>query len=258
MGRVHETAVKGFARSGALYERSRPVYSACALEHVVSLVPRGHVVDVGAGTGKFSKALATYGAHRITAVEPVAGMRETLREKTSSTLTTVVEGTAEQLPLEDASADAVVCAQAFHWFATNAALREFHRVLRPQGVLVLIWNTFDYSHAWLRQLEDLRSPLYDPSTPRQQTGRWRAVFPSHLFHAPLREWTGHYRQPASHALVADCILSSSAVAAASDETQARLRADVLAVLAADPDTKHHVHDLHIPYETLVASTFSRP
>jgi len=258
MRRVHDTAQKGFAKSGALYDRSRPAYAPAALEHILSLVPRGgHVVDVGAGTGKFSKALATYGAHRITAVEPVAGMRETLRATMGDgNSLTVVDGSAEQMPLDDNAADAIVCAQAFHWFATAEALREFHRVLRPEGKLVLIWNTFDDSHAWLKALEDLRSSLYDASVPRQQTQQWRSVFPSPLFH-DLHEWTGYYCQPASHDLVADRIMSSSAVAAADQETQAALRASVLAVLMADPDTKDHVHDLEIPYETLIASTEPR-
>ena len=80
----------------------------------------------------------------MTAVEPVAGMREVLQRVLPEV--DVVEGTAEAIPLADGDADAVTVAQAFHWFDPDRALREFHRVLRRGGVVALIWNIRDRSH----------------------------------------------------------------------------------------------------------------
>ena len=244
---VHSAAREGFGAGSALYARARPTYSMEALDHIVSLFPKTSpvVVDVGAGTGKFTKAFAAY--CQLTAVEPVDEMRAKIQHDK------VLKGTAEALPLEDSSVDMIVCAQAFHWFANSESLKEFQRVLPKNGVLVLIWNTFDYSVPWLQQLEDLRTPFYDASIPRQQTMQWRKVFQQNDW-TPLTEWRGYYHQPASHDLVADRILSSSAVAKQDPSIQADVRSKVLDILQNSPLTRDHVDDLDLPYETLIVSS----
>ena len=98
------------------------------------------VLDLGAGTGKFTKYLLATGAE-VVAVEPVVAMRERLTA--AFPRVRALSGQAEAIPLGDATVDAVVCAQAFHWFATPAALAEIVRVLRPGGQLGLIWNVRD-------------------------------------------------------------------------------------------------------------------
>lgn len=59
-------------------------------------------------------------------------------------------GTGEALPVPDSSARALVAAQSFHWMSSPATLREVHRVLVPGGLLVLMWNTRDYTIPWVR------------------------------------------------------------------------------------------------------------
>src|SRR5437588_5658396 len=113
---VHESARRGFERHADAYERGRPNYPAEATAWLVTklgLGPGRTVVDVGAGTGKLTRALLPSGA-TVIAVEPVAAMRAVLKRE----LPTVqaMNGTAESLPLPDASADAIVVGQAFHWF----------------------------------------------------------------------------------------------------------------------------------------------
>ena len=85
------------------------------------------IVDLAAGTGKLTRLLAASGA-TVIAVEPVAEMRAAIPAPAQ-----VLEGTAERIPLDTASADLVTVAQAFHWFDGDAALAEIHRVLRPGG-----------------------------------------------------------------------------------------------------------------------------
>jgi ubiquinone/menaquinone biosynthesis C-methylase UbiE len=97
------------------------------------------VLDLGAGTGKLARLLAASGA-RVVAVEPVAAMRALIPEAVE-----VVAGSAETIPLRDASVDAVTIAQAFQWFRPQQALAEIRRVLRPGGRLALVANLRDES-----------------------------------------------------------------------------------------------------------------
>src|SRR5262249_58735779 len=117
------------------------------------------------------------------------------------------EGKAEELPLPDASADAVVCAQAFHWFDREAALREFARVLRPRGRVGLVWNTRDDREPWAAELsaaignESVESG--DASDPIEVSG---------LFE-PAEEATFAYVQRLERAAVLDLVRSRSYCAA---------------------------------------------
>lgn len=137
-----------FAGVADAYERARPGYPEDAVRWLGGETS-SDVVDLGAGTGKLTRSLVGLG-HRVTAVEPLAEMREHLRAAVPGV--TAVEGTAERIPLADASADVVVCAQAFHWFDHEAALPEIARVLRPGGRLALVWNVRDDRVPWLADL----------------------------------------------------------------------------------------------------------
>jgi ubiquinone/menaquinone biosynthesis C-methylase UbiE len=76
---------------------------------------------------------------------------------------TAVDGSAEQIPLADGSADAVVAAQAFHWFDNHAARAEIARVLAPHGVFAPIWNVRDESVAWVAELSRILDAGSDAS-----------------------------------------------------------------------------------------------
>ncbi|CAH2771766.1 MAG: SAM-dependent methyltransferase [uncultured Caballeronia sp.] len=108
------------------------------------------IVDLGAGTGKFTPRLISTGA-KVIAAEPVAAMLGKLSAALPQVETHA--GTADSIPLPDASVDAVVCAQSFHWFSTHAALAEILRVLKPGGKLGLIWNLRDASVPWVVRLD---------------------------------------------------------------------------------------------------------
>lgn len=134
------------------YEAGRPSYPTDAVRWM--LQPAGEstgvrVVDVGAGTGKLTRALIDLGAE-VTAVDPDRGMLENLRANLPSI--PALLGRAESLPLPDAGADAVVFGQAWHWVDVAAASVEAGRVLRRGGVLGLIWNIRDESVDWVRRL----------------------------------------------------------------------------------------------------------
>jgi SAM-dependent methyltransferase len=135
-----------FGRVADAYERSRPEYPAAAVRWLLG--PRRlRVLDLGAGTGKLTRRLVELG-HDVVAVEPLAEMRERIA------VAPALEGTAEAIPAEAASFDAVTAGQAFHWFDPARALPEIARVLRPGGVLGLIWNRRDLRIRWVAALEE--------------------------------------------------------------------------------------------------------
>ncbi|MGH8825618.1 MAG: class I SAM-dependent methyltransferase [Jiangellaceae bacterium] len=130
------------------YERSRPGYPPQAVTWLVGPTPR-RVLDVGAGTGKLTRALVAAG-HDVVAVDPSEPMLETLRDGLPGI--DARTGSAEALPLADADVDVVVAAQAFHWFDQDRALPEIARVLRPGGRLGLVWNLRDETVPWVAEL----------------------------------------------------------------------------------------------------------
>jgi SAM-dependent methyltransferase len=137
-----------FAQVAGAYERGRPGYPEEAVRWLVGDEPCD-VVDVGAGTGKLTRSLAALG-HRVTAVEPLDEMRAELEAVLPGVR--AVKGSAEAIPLSDASADVVVSAQAFHWFDHDNALPDIARVLRPGGRIALVWNSRNDDDPWMARL----------------------------------------------------------------------------------------------------------
>lgn len=137
-----------FGAAADVYERSRPAYPVDAVRFVL---PEGadRVLDLGAGTGKLTEVLLDLGLD-VVAVEPSEPMRKRIAGRAE-----IMEGTAEQIPLPDASVDAVLVGQAFHWFDAEAALAEMTRVLKPGGTVGLLWNVMDDSVSWVREMSEL-------------------------------------------------------------------------------------------------------
>lgn len=142
---------RSFGAAADLYERSRPGYPDAAVDW---LVPDGArtVLDLGAGTGKLTRSLAARDLD-VVAVEPLPEMRESLAAALPEVR--ALAGTAEDIPLPDASVDAITVGQAWHWVDPERAKAEAARVLRPGGTLGLIWNRRDERVDWVAQLGDV-------------------------------------------------------------------------------------------------------
>lgn len=142
-----------FGAAARAYESGRPDYPRDAVEWMLAPV-RQHdralrVADVGAGTGKLTRTAVESGAE-VVAIDPDPGMLAALRTHVHGVPTFV--GSAERMPLPDASLDAVLFGQAWHWVDVDAASTEAARVLRSGGVLGLVWNIRDESVPWIAKL----------------------------------------------------------------------------------------------------------
>lgn len=146
---VHPVAAAGFS-DAARYERGRPDYADAAVDWLVDTMGEsrsGLVADVGAGTGKLTRALRMRGLH-VVPVEPLAAMLEPLAGSTPAPVMAV----AEALPFPDGAVSAVTVGQAMHWFDKDQAGREFRRLLRAGGGLGLIWNARERSQPFMDEL----------------------------------------------------------------------------------------------------------
>jgi SAM-dependent methyltransferase len=194
----------------------------------LGLRPGRTVVDLAAGTGKLTRPLAATGAE-VVAIEPVAEMRARIGDAGARSL----DGTAEAIPLPDASADAVTVAQAFHWFDGPAALAEIHRVLRPGGALALVWNRRPLEDPVHAAIERIIAP-YRGDAPAHRSGAWRAAFDATTLFGPLEERTFAHSRPHDADGLADRVGSTSFVAALDDGPHADVIAAVRALAAEGP------------------------
>jgi SAM-dependent methyltransferase len=237
---IDPVAAAGFGAEAAAYERSRPSYPEAAVGVLVDQLELGagvRVLDLAAGTGKMTRLLLATGAD-VVAVEPVAAMREQLRRGLG---VEALEGAAEAIPLPDRSVDAVVVAQAFHWFDAPRALAEIARVLQPGGALALVWNERDETVPWVAELS--RIMHWDTRQPYRVGTDWRTVVdPVGLF-TPLQ----HRRFPHAHEIDVDLLLgrvvSTSYIAAMGPAERAPMLERVRALVAGFPPT------FPLPYDT---------
>jgi ubiquinone/menaquinone biosynthesis C-methylase UbiE len=232
---VDDALARSFESIGADYDRYRPGFPDRAAE-IILPTEVDTVLDLGAGTGKFTELL-TARAARVVAVEPSEAMLDVLRQKLPAV--EAVIGSAEHIPVSDDSVDAVVVAQAFHWFDRDPACREIARVLVPGGVLGLLWNHSDPACEWDRACHRIAHPAVGESDAttssaadelpgfeftRHETVSWREQLSRTTY---VRRWaTVSSFLVADDAKRAEMLDAVEAVLDASDETRGRAELDL--------------------------------
>ena len=188
--RLDEIAATDFERAAGEYERGRPGYPPAAVERMgreLGIEPGQTVVDLAAGTGKLTRRLVQLLPAQVIAIEPVAPMRAELQRVVTGV--TVLDGTAEEIPLADGAAHAVFVAQAFHWFRLPEAAVEIARVLDAGGALAIVRNEELESARTTAVSEALalvRERALHPD-PRHRT--WREQLERSGVFEPFHEWT---------------------------------------------------------------------
>jgi SAM-dependent methyltransferase len=244
---VWPVAHKGFGSSAQTYARGRPEYPSELLTWLrqdLKLAPNRTAIDLGAGTGKFTKLLVQTGAN-IIAIEPVDAMRTELAACVPGART--LAGSARAMNLQDGAADAVLCAQAFHWFANELAVVEIHRVLKPGGLLGLVWNVRDESVDWVAAITDIIAP-FQGDTPRYNKGDWRRAFTGDRFSA-LRETCVQYMHTGSpEKVIVDRFLSVSFIAALPADEKSKVTEKLRNLIAHHPKIRG-CETISVPYQT---------
>lgn len=246
--RIQEAAARGYEAGVEHYRRGRPTYPDDAVTYLVQQLrigPGTDVLELGAGTGRFTELVVHTGA-AIAAVEPVAAMREALGRACPTV--TVIDGTAEEIPVADGSADAVVAAQAFHWFDGERALPEIYRVLRPGGRLGLIWNVRDETSDWSERLTAIFDRVAGPDAPRYRDRTWRRAFERTNRFGPLHRSLAWHAHAVTREAFLDRVLSVSYVAGAEPEVRARVVDEVERMLDSDPELVGR-REILMPYRT---------
>jgi SAM-dependent methyltransferase len=226
-----------FGAAAAAYERARPSYPEAALDW---LLPAGarRVLDLGAGTGKLTRQIQARGLE-VVAVEPSDGMRAELSRALPDVV--ALAGSAERIPLDDTSVDAVLVGQAWHWFDPARAVPEVARVLAPGGQLGLVWNIRDLSDPWMEAFSRLE-PAHDNSEADSLAPRVGPPFGS------VERFDIAWRGPTTADALIDLLASRSYVIVLPDDERAALLARVRRFLETDPATAGRA-EIGMPYVT---------
>lgn len=230
---------RSFDGAAPLYDAARPTYPDDALSWLLPASAR-RVLDLGAGTGKLTRLLVARGLD-VVAVEPSPPMLAELRR--TSPAVEVYEAPAEAIPLPDADVDAVLVAQAFHWFDPEPALCEIARVLRPGGRLGLVWNSYDDRVEWVARLAE------DTANAARRSLRELRVpeLPELYGAAEIREF-GHVQRLTRGGL-RDLVQTHSGFLVRDEADRTDLLAGVDRLLAEHPDLAGQ-EEVDLPYATL--------
>jgi ubiquinone/menaquinone biosynthesis C-methylase UbiE len=168
----------------------------------------------------------------VVAVEPVEAMRDQARAALPEA--EILDGTAEAIPLPDASVDVVTVAQAFHWFDAGRALDEIARVLAPGGGLALLWNERDERTAWVAEMSRLIR-WHERTVSRYQHVPWAQVVAESQRFTPLQERTVPWEQPITREVLAERVRSISYIAVMPAAERERLAAEVTTLVGRLPE-----------------------
>ncbi|MFI5782892.1 class I SAM-dependent methyltransferase [Nocardia sp. NPDC051570] len=217
------------------YDRYRPGPPIEALDW---LLPPGAetVLDLAAGTGAVTRELIGR-VPEVIAVEPDQRMLDIVAERCPEALGLV--GRPEDIPLADASVDAVLISAAWHWLDPELAIPEIARVLRPGGVLGVIWNHRDPSVPWITELNELAAASREADRPAG--GRNRTIeFPPDAPFSPIETHTVTWSLPMTREEIAGLLTTYSGVITLPPDQRDRLERNVREFLDRQPWTRTDV------------------
>lgn len=236
-----EDMATSFGAQAGDYEAGRPEYPFDAVAWMIERMPADsrRVADVGAGTGKLTRVLTQAPDAEVVAVDPDPEMLAALRRAVPGVPTFV--GSAERLPLPDASVDAVVLGQAWHWVDPVAGSTEIGRAVRSGGVLGLIWNIRDDRVEWVRRLTEVMHGSHAEIMLAEGDPVVTAPF------GPLDQERWEWVRPVTRDVLHRMAASRSYIITAADEEKTRIRRELDALF--DELDLHGDATIDLPYVT---------
>lgn len=173
------------------YAKYRPSYSDEVVDCLIANLGDPSnlaAADIGAGTGISSRLLGDRGI-KVTAIEPNAAMRQVAQKHL---LVEFRDASAEATQLSDNAVDLVTCFQSFHWFDPEPTLKEFARILKPQGRLAAVWQNRDRTDEFTQKYSLLNQAVSNGDS-ELRNGTERYLRATDWFH-PIRHTTFSYSQ----------------------------------------------------------------
>ncbi|EFA80552.1 putative SAM dependent methyltransferase [Heterostelium album PN500] len=272
---IHPTA-KGYhnVETTNNYLKGRPTLPLETIDYIrnnIKLTADSKILDLAAGTGKFTQLLADHGGFNdIIAVEPSPEFRDACTQvltaiqkeqpNRSDLKFQVLDGTATSIPMPDESVDALFVSQAFHWFSNEESLREMIRVLKRGAPLILVWCDMDVSNPIVRDAAAIfHEKYYDGVTPQFRSYKWKSAFEneslSNIIDTDLHLERFRFDQKYTRDTLINRILSVSYVSLFSDEKKKQLIAEVDEALAKHPETINS--SFNYPYNVELYYTFKK-
>ncbi|EGC36474.1 hypothetical protein DICPUDRAFT_87399 [Dictyostelium purpureum] len=243
------------------YVKGRPQVPQECIEFVknnklFNLNDNSKVLDLASGTGKFTELLAKSNFKDITAVEPSKEFRDSCSEILQKLKDTdkpdlsfqVLDGISTSIPAADESVDVLFVSQAFHWFSNTDSLKEFSRILKPNGTLIMIWYDMDLSSDVVNKYADVvHEKWYDGLAPQFRSYKWKKALEDFK---PIFEQAGgkglidpnlqmekfHFNQKANKQVCIERALSISYISHLKQETKDQIIKEVSEVLDNHPDS----------------------
>jgi SAM-dependent methyltransferase len=245
---VARIAREAFGATAQEYDRGRPGWPADAISGLLERFGARTVLDLAAGTGKLTELLAA-SADEVVAVEPVDEMRGVLEQRLPGVH--ALAGSAEAIPLPDASVDAAFVAEAFHWFDPGPAAAELARVVRPGGGVVVLWNVSGGDDLpWVDEVfEVVRERRRDGmGDTHRDTVAWREALEAEPRLGPLSDQEVEHEHRTNRDRMLAMITSFSAIGSLPENERAAALAAVGDVLE-----RHGIDETTLRFRTLITT-----
>jgi ubiquinone/menaquinone biosynthesis C-methylase UbiE len=245
---VDRIAAVAFGARADEYQRGRPSWPADAVAGLLERFGARTVLDLAAGTGKLTEVLVPL-ADEVVAVEPVEGMRRVLEARLPAVR--ALAGTAEAIPLANASVDAVFVAEAFHWFDLARAPGEIARVLRPGGGVAVLWNVSDGEDpVWVTEIIELVKEHRTEGSGRRRpdTVAWREALEAEPRFGPLRDEEALHEQRTDRDRIVAMVASWSSIGGLPDDRRTAALAAVRDVLE-----RHGIDETAVALKALITT-----
>lgn len=240
---VNATSLSSFNANHELYDQARPSFQQDAVDWLIKsagLKAGSKVVELAVGTGKFTKSIINQG-YDLIAVEPSEGMLSTFTKHFPEVPTKL--GSSYDTGIESGWADAVIIAQAYHWFADHKSLEEMYRVLKPGGKLVFVWNIEvldNLSDTHWQKITTEKVWSYDINVPQYRHDQWQKSFEGQKwFKTPYEEKILPYQLSYEDAKIWNYWVTRSYITALDDEEQKKLKVFVEEIVEKAPKSERN-------------------